>query len=924
MNPPMDAVRWKKIDDLLQEALQLPPDEHEQFLNQACHGDTALLQEVRSLLNSHSELDGFLETPAIDMAARSMALNEVQESAPSLTGQVISHYRVLKQLGSGGMGVVWLAERNDGRFERQVAIKFLNLAMTSPGTAERFKREGSILGRLAHPHIAELTDAGVSPHGEPYLVLEHVEGKPIDEYCDGHRLDVEARVTLFLDVLSAVAHAHANLIVHRDIKPSNVLIRNDGQVKLLDFGIAKLITEDGNSPAATQLTVEGGGLLTPKFAAPEQVTGGAITTATDVYALGVLLYLLLTGQHPTGPGRQSPAELVKAIADTEPPRASDGVAETTLEIRGTTPEKISRQLRGDLDTILARAVKKNPAERYISVAGFADDLLRYLKHEPISARPDTITYRTIKFVRRNRIAVALAAFALIAALAGVTGTLIQARTASRQRDFALRQLARAEQGNYLNYFLLTDAAPSGNPLTVDQLLKREEQIVERQNYANNPAGHVEMLISVGNQYLDRGDDANSLRVLQTAYQSSRSLKEPSVRARAACSLAVALAEGHAYVEAEAKIQEGLREIPADDQFALDRAFCFLRGGVAASTRGAGDQAISLTQSAQRALQESAYQPDNLKLEILESLAGAYTFVTRYREASAAYENASAQMINLGYGDTRTYAHLLHSWALTVILAGRPLEAEKIYRRAIDVYRSDPQENGVDALLLNNYAGALRELGRLPEALTYANQAYAQATKMKNDVFLSSTLVQLVRTYREQGDFARANSTVAELEPVLQRSFPPGNYCFASLTSEKSLIAQGQGDLATASQLADQAVLMDEAAIKNGGQGAHLLPVLLIRRSGIELATRKPDQASADADRALHLLQATIEPGTFSEHLGRAYLALGLALEAQGKHEESQAAVRSASQHLEETLGPDHPDSRKAQELVQTSIQTTRR
>jgi serine/threonine-protein kinase len=920
----MDAVRWKKIDDLLQEALQLPPDEHEQFLNQACHGDTALLQEVRSLLNSHSELDGFLETPAIDMAARSMALNEVQESAPSLTGQVISHYRVLKQLGSGGMGVVWLAERNDGRFERQVAIKFLNLAMTSPGTAERFKREGSILGRLAHPHIAELTDAGVSPHGEPYLVLEHVEGKPIDEYCDGHRLDVEARVTLFLDVLSAVAHAHANLIVHRDIKPSNVLIRNDGQVKLLDFGIAKLITEDGNSPAATQLTVEGGGLLTPKFAAPEQVTGGAITTATDVYALGVLLYLLLTGQHPTGPGRQSPAELVKAIADTEPPRASDGVAETTLEIRGTTPEKISRQLRGDLDTILARAVKKNPAERYISVAGFADDLLRYLKHEPISARPDTITYRTIKFVRRNRIAVALAAFALIAALAGVTGTLIQARTASRQRDFALRQLARAEQGNYLNYFLLTDAAPSGNPLTVDQLLKREEQIVERQNYANNPAGHVEMLISVGNQYLDRGDDANSLRVLQTAYQSSRSLKEPSVRARAACSLAVALAEGHAYVEAEAKIQEGLREIPADDQFALDRAFCFLRGGVAASTRGAGDQAISLTQSAQRALQESAYQPDNLKLEILESLAGAYTFVTRYREASAAYENASAQMINLGYGDTRTYAHLLHSWALTVILAGRPLEAEKIYRRAIDVYRSDPQENGVDALLLNNYAGALRELGRLPEALTYANQAYAQATKMKNDVFLSSTLVQLVRTYREQGDFARANSTVAELEPVLQRSFPPGNYCFASLTSEKSLIAQGQGDLATASQLADQAVLMDEAAIKNGGQGAHLLPVLLIRRSGIELATRKPDQASADADRALHLLQATIEPGTFSEHLGRAYLALGLALEAQGKHEESQAAVRSASQHLEETLGPDHPDSRKAQELVQTSIQTTRR
>jgi serine/threonine-protein kinase len=207
-------------------------------------------------------------------------------SEASLAGRIVGAYKLLSPIGQGGMGSVWLAERTDGRFERQVAVKFLNFAVAAQG-AERFKREGSILGRLADPHIAELMDAGVTANGEPYLVLEYVEGEHIDEYCDRRSLDVNARVRLFLDVLSAVAQAHTNLVVHRDIKPSNVLVRNDGCVKLLDFGIAKLLSDDAKSAAATLLTVEGGA-LTPQFAAPEQITGGAITTATDVYELGVL------------------------------------------------------------------------------------------------------------------------------------------------------------------------------------------------------------------------------------------------------------------------------------------------------------------------------------------------------------------------------------------------------------------------------------------------------------------------------------------------------------------------------------------------------------------------------------------------------------------------------------------------------------
>ncbi len=339
------------------------------------------------------------------------------------------------------MGSVWLAQRADGRFERQVAIKFLRFAVASPAAAERFKREGRIVGQLEHPHIAELIDAGVTPSGEPYLVLEYVEGQSIDEYCDQHALSVEARLQLFLDVLEAVAAAHVQLIVHRDIKPSNVLVRNDGEAKLLDFGIAKLLagTETASDVA---LVTEGGAALTPLFAAPEQLTGRQITTATDVYALGVLLYLLLTGKHPAGAGMRSTSEIVKAITEKEPARASAGIvpaeASGVAEKRGTTPDKLRRVLRGDLDLIVGKALKKNPQERYASVPAFGEDLRRYLRHEPVSARPDAISYRVRKYARRHRVGVSVAA-GMVLVLAGFSVIQsIQLRRITRERDRADR------------------------------------------------------------------------------------------------------------------------------------------------------------------------------------------------------------------------------------------------------------------------------------------------------------------------------------------------------------------------------------------------------------------------------------------------------------------------------------------------------
>lgn len=451
--PTLSPERWQEVSPYLDQVLSLPENKRRGWLEsfRAQRPDLAgLLQE---LLEEHRALkqEKFLEQPPLESPV-----------ATSLPGQKIGAYTLISPIGEGGMGSVWLAERSDGRFERRVAIKFLRFSVASQGGAERFKREGRILGQVAHPHIAELIDAGVTANGDPYLVIENVDGECIDEYCDHHKLEVEARIRLFLDVLEAVAHAHANLVVHRDLKPSNVLVTNDGKVKLLDFGIAKLLGDETNPSAATTLTVEGGGALTPLFAAPEQVTAGTITTATDIYASGLLLYILLTGQHPAGPEPHSPADLVKAIVESEPRRASEIVtsaqAKAFAERRVTTSEKLSRQLRGDLDTIVSKALKKIPAERYSSATAFADDLGRYLKHEPINARPDTITYRARKFVRRNRTSVALTTIAIVLVIGSLSiGLLI----ANRQRKAAERRFEQVRQ--LANKFIALDNNIRGLP-----------------------------------------------------------------------------------------------------------------------------------------------------------------------------------------------------------------------------------------------------------------------------------------------------------------------------------------------------------------------------------------------------------------------------------------------------------------------------
>jgi len=908
----LSPEQWQALSPYLDQALGLPEEERASWLAALRDRDPALADHLQVLLEEHSALvqDGFLDHPPVP-----------PRDELGLAGRTIGAYTLLSSIGQGGMGTVWLAERSDGRFQRRAAVKFVSLGLADHGGEERFKREGSILGRLAHPHIAELLDAGVSQEGQPYLVLEHVEGEHIDEYCDRHRLDVEARIRLFLDVLAAVAHAHANLIVHRDLKPSNVLVRNDGQVKLLDFGIAKLLEDEGQAGAATLLTKQGGGALTPAYAAPEQVSGGAVTTATDVYALGVLLYVLLTGQHPAGTSMRSTADLVKAIVDTEPARMSSVVtagenipaATTAAASRAATPDKLQRLLRGDLDTIVAKALKKNPPERYVSVTAFADDLDRYLRHEPISARPDTLGYRAAKFLRRNRTTVALATVAFLAVMAGLAGILIQARRAREQRDFAFRELSLAESVNDLNSFLVSDAAPSGKPFTASELLGRAEHIVERQH--GDTAARVELMIAVGAQYIGQDEEAKARRVLEQAYQLSRGLSDKSSRSNAACALAAALAGTGDLPRAEALFQEGLDELPDQPQYVPDRISCLLRGRWIANHRGASQEAIARVQAAQRLLQLSPVRSEILELRVFMDLAEAYRGAGQFREAIAAFEQASARLTSLGRDDTETAGTLFNNWAMALYQSGRPLEAEPIFRRAIEISRADKTDEAVSPMLLLNYGRALRDLGHTDEAADYAERAYAKAQQSGEQVVVNQALLERARIYRERHEPARAAAMLAEVEPRLRKALPPGHYAFCAPVSEQSLLDLARGNSQSALQHANQALSMYEDAMKAGTAGEAGLPLLLLRRSMIEVPAGRADAAAADAARGLKLMQASTQPGVFSSGLGHAYLTLGKALQAQGKRDEARAAFTSAAEHLQRALGPEHPDTRTARQLA---------
>ena len=724
MSAGLNPEQWRLLAPYIDQALEMDAPDRAAFIAALRAQDPALAAQLARLVEEHSRMAkaGFMEKSA----------GAPVDTSAALAGQALGAYTLISQIGRGGMGSVWLAERSDGRYERKVAVKFLNIALAGQGNEDRFKREGRILGRLAHPHIAELVDGGVTQAGLPYLILEYVEGDWIDRYCDQFGLDVIARLRLFHDVAGAIAHAHANLIVHRDLKPSNVLVNKDGQVKLLDFGIAKLLEGEGQEGAATALTLQAGRALTPEYAAPEQVTSAPITTATDIYALGVLLYVLLTGQHPAG-ATQSHADLIKAIVETEPRWPSDAVisardnpqaAFALAAHRTTTPQKLHRQLRGDLDTILMKALKKNPEERYSSVAAFSDDLARYLKHEPIRARPDTFRYRAAKFVRRNRTAVVLASLIVLASVAGVAGTLMQARTARQQRDASARERDRANRITEFmasSYKVSDPSEARGNSITAREILDRSSQQIET-SLASDPEAQAQMMFVMGEVYYNLGLLSQGRALVARAAELQNKLlgpEHPETLKSESLLAEILLFHGH-YAEAEKLQRETLAarsHVLGSDHPETIRSMSRLAKGLI--FQGLSAEAMALQREALAIARRTLGPRHPQTLVLSNSLAQYLSFggtQEQYREGEKLQREALDIEKTVFGPDHPDTVNASYNLASLLHLQGQSPEAEKVFRETLSIQtRILGPENGDTLNTRNSLAMSLAQQRRYREA-----------------------------------------------------------------------------------------------------------------------------------------------------------------------------------------------------------------
>jgi serine/threonine-protein kinase len=498
----------ERVAELVKSALEREPESWPEFLDQECGSDAAMRAEIESLLKQQEHASRFIETPALHLAAESL----VREGAFH-AGQTIGDYEILSLIGTGGMGEVYLA--HDRHLNRKAALKFVRRGMDSDDILRRFQHEERLLASLNHPNIAQLYGSGVTADGIPFFAMEYVEGERLDEYCNERRLATEKRLQLFRKVCSAVTYAHQHLVIHRDIKPANIRVTAEGEPKLLDFGIAKLLDSESAQSSGQTLTLQG--VMTPEYASPEQIAGGSMTTASDVYSLGVVLYELLSGHRPYRVKSRRADEIARAITEQEPTRPSTAVGDATFQLAG------KRSLRGDLDNIVLMAMRKEPARRYASVAQFSEDIRRHLEGLPVIARKDTWSYRSGKFVRRHKVGALAATLVLLALVAGIIAFAIEARVADAQRDQARIEKANAERVSAFlqNVLLLADpswintSSTRGHELTANRLLEIAASRAQKE-LADQPAVLAGVLRSIGNTHRAQGNYDEAERTLQEA------------------------------------------------------------------------------------------------------------------------------------------------------------------------------------------------------------------------------------------------------------------------------------------------------------------------------------------------------------------------------------------------------------------------
>lgn len=771
MSSPLDPDRWQAVKDLFDAALQKEPGVRDAFLDEACGGDAALRAEVESLLDAHGD-----EGP-VDRAMDEMSLLHRSEELSGYRGRRIGPYKLVDELGRGGMSRVFLARRVDGQFEQEVAVKVLATDVPTSEARKRFIAERQILARLDHPNIAQLLDGGLSETGQPYFVMEVVEGRPIDEYCETCDLSLHQRLRLVVDVCDAVQYAHQTLVVHRDLKPTNILVTEAGQVKLLDFGIAKLLAPDdvlGGDPPHTRT-----GLLpmTPEYASPEQVRSEPITTASDVYQLGVVLYELLTGGRPYTVEGRTPSEVERVVCEEHPKRPSTAVAQTVDEGGGIDlPVRDSSLLEGDVDSIVMKALRKEPERRYDGVDGLAADLRRALDGRPVSAHPDSWAYRSRKFLSRHRWGVAVTGGILLFLISyAVTVTWYSQRTqAALDRAQEEAQKAQETTEFLVSLFDRTDPygaaeKPYNDTLTTSTLLKRGVERA-RTRLSGQPDIQATMLRTLGRLYRQRGD----------------------------------------YNAAEPLLREALslqREHPPSS--ALDSARSLHQLARLLRHKGKVERAEDLYRDALATQREEIGNdphPDVAKnlseLGVIAARTGAYN------RADSLFRKALSMRRALYGSDHPEVANALHVLGLLHIVTGELEVAERLLRRSLDIRRSNADtDHAYVAETLDRIGQVLVKQGKPGEAEPLLEEAWAIRKAHFPEVHpaRATSLVNRGRLHRTAKEYDMADSLFRQAREIYQALYGPENMDVASVMFERGRVLQAKGATADAARLYEEAL-----------------------------------------------------------------------------------------------------------------------
>jgi eukaryotic-like serine/threonine-protein kinase len=877
---------WATIDPFLDQALELSGAERDDYIARLAfeHADIArVLKELladRDLLQSQ----GFLEQPV-------MALTE-----ESLVGQLVGAYTIDSLLGRGGMGEVWLAHRSDGPFEGRFAVKFLDSYATSALALDRFRREGRLLARLSHPHIARLIDAGVTLGGRPYLVLEYIDGERIDGYCDSHALGVEARVRLLLDVLSALAHAHSNLVVHRDIKPSNVLVTKGGVAKLLDFGVGKLLhadadTDDGSAPTRLEDSA-----LTPEYAAPEQFLGEPASTATDVYQLGVLMFVLFSGRLPIATQGTTRAERIRAALDTEPLRLSAAAARESRNA-----------LRGDLDAIVSKALRKQPHERYATAAAMAEDLKRYLGNEPVSARANLLGYRMRKFVLRYRAAVIGTSAAIVALIVATGFALTQMRDAQIQRDLSRAQAKRAEvQAEFVTLMMST---VGDKPTTAEQLLDAGQQLLDKR-YGNDPRFRAVALLNLSARYADLGLTKKAYALAQNVDALAHQLNDPLLIAGSQCALAEDEIDLGQTDKAVAHMTAGramLATLPSPDPRYLED--CTEVEADVADAQGNEAAAAQIATRALTMLEQLDETHDTRYPGLLGKTSDYYKVSGDTHQGFEYMVRALSAYENNGLTNTDVYMTALHNMASSLMGFGEVREACAREQQVIS--RLQATGRTIITAMAVLHGNCFLRLGHVADAFAWFDQGLRTAQAENEE-----SLIMHARDYRAKAliELKRYAEAAADLDRVA--ALAKQNIAQGQIAATRGVIVSA--DLQLAQGRAEDArstldSLLPELRQPKGDERT-LLPWALQWSTKVAMTQKRYAEAISLAGELLQECERRARDPGMSADVGEASLLLAQAKGASGDQQGMQDAARRAVTSLTASLGPDHALTREALNL----------